>query len=34
MMKEVLGDRYLGFDLGEQDGRYWADCRSIDYPMS
>lgn len=34
MMKEILGDHYLGFDLGEQDGRYWADCRSIDYPMS
>lgn len=34
MMKEILGDRYLGFDLGEQDGRYWADSRSIDYPMS
>jgi hypothetical protein len=34
MMQEILGDRYLGFDLGEQDGRYWADCRSIDYPFS
>lgn len=34
MMKDILGDRYMGFDLGEQDGRYWADCRSIDFPMS
>lgn len=34
MMEDILGDRYLGFDLGEQDGRYWADCRSIDYPMT
>lgn len=34
LMKEILGDHFLGFDLGEQDGRYWADCRVIDYPMS
>ena len=34
MMSDILEDRYMGFDLGEQDGRYWADCRSIDFPMS
>lgn len=34
MMEDILQDRYMGFDLGEQDGRYWADCRSIDFPMS
>ena len=34
MMKEVLEDQYMGFDLGEQDGRYWADSRSIDFPLS
>ena len=34
LMEDMLGDRYLGYDLGEQDGRYWADCRSIDYPMT
>jgi hypothetical protein len=33
MMREILEDRYMGFDLGEQDGRYWADSRSIDFPM-
>ena len=34
MMEEILGDHFMGFDLGEQDGRYWADSRSIDFPMS
>ncbi len=34
LMKEILEDRYMGFDLGEQDGRYWADSRSIDFPLS
>jgi len=34
MMEDILKDRYMGFDLGEQDGRYWADARSVDYPMT
>lgn len=34
LMEEILEDRYMGFDLGEQDGRYWGDCRSIDFPLS
>ena len=34
MMAEILEDKYMGFDLGEQDGRYWADHRSIDFPLS
>ncbi|MCK5774670.1 MAG: hypothetical protein KAH25_00755 [Bacteroidales bacterium] len=34
MMRDILEDRYMGFDLGEQDGRYWAVFRSVDFAVS
>lgn len=34
MLEEKLGDRFLGFDVGEQDGRYLFTVRAIQSPYA
>ncbi|MBN2129352.1 MAG: TIM barrel protein [Sedimentisphaerales bacterium] len=34
LLEEKLGDRFLGFDIGEQDGRYLFTARAIQSPYA